>query len=695
MTTFLYAPLLQPLQIGKLTIPNRFCAGPLTLPSVHGPFGEFSQDGLAYYEARAKGGFGLIFTGAFHPDTLVDPVHPLDSKQPLKAPKAFQRSAVELLERLDAYGTKMIPQISMGYGRNAPGCFCPSEIPYYHDPARLAPALTKDQIRQKIDQMIATAVFFQQCGFPGIEVHAMHWGYLLDQFAMTFMNHRTDEYGGALENRLRCAREILEGIKAACGSGFVVSMRLALKSYIKGYNQPSLHGEDEVGRTLEEGLEIARRLEAYGYDCLSVDFGQYDSFYYAAPPCYMEKGRVIPLSAAVKEQVKIPILCGGRMNDPALAAQAIAEGKMDGVVLGRASLADPDFPRKVAMGCPQEIRPCIGCNQGCIGALKIGRRTGCAVNPQAAREATFGTVPAGKKKSVLVVGGGVAGMEAARCAASRGHTVTLWEKSGQLGGNLIPAGAHDFKAELNELNAWYQTQLDTLGVTVQRNHPATAQAIQEAHPDAVILAVGAAPTVPPVPGIDDPKVVDCVAVLAGAPLPGSGPGGGGRPGGLRDRPGLRPGWEAGHHPGGPAGHPLRRHPGAGDEFLHAPGPAGGVEGGPQNRPPPGPGHPGRGRGRRRRGGGDHPRRPHHPGGGLHPPALPGGRAPGRRHGGLPSGRRPQSGQRHDRRGQRLHRGQKHLNKEVIPCERIFRTWGSIPSRCWWWAPMTGTASPTP
>ena len=520
MTTFLYAPLLQPLQIGKLTIPNRFCAGPLTLPSVHGPFGEFSQDGLAYSEARAKGGFGLIFTGAFHPDTLVDPVHPLDSKQPLKAPKAFQRSAVELLERLDAYGTKMIPQISMGYGRNAPGCFCPSEIPYYHDPARLAPALTKDQIRQKIDQMVATAAFLKQCGFPGIEVHAMHWGYLLDQFAMTFMNHRTDEYGGALENRLRCAREILEGIKAACGSGFVVSMRLALKSYIKGYNQPSLHGEDEVGRTLEEGLEIARRLEAYGYDCLSVDFGQYDSFYYAAPPCYMEKGRVIPLSAAVKEQVKIPILCGGRMNDPALAAQAIAEGKMDGVVLGRASLADPDFPRKVAMGCPQEIRPCIGCNQGCIGALKIGRRTGCAVNPQAAREATFGTVPAGKKKSVLVVGGGVAGMEAARCAASRGHTVTLWEKSGQLGGNLIPAGAHDFKAELNELNAWYQTQLDTLGVAVQRNHPATAQAIQEAHPDAVILAVGATPTVPPVAGMDSPKVVDCVTALTGADLPG-------------------------------------------------------------------------------------------------------------------------------------------------------------------------------
>lgn len=515
-----YSPLLQPLQIGSLTIKNRFCAGPLTLPSLHGPFGEFSPDGLAYFEERAKGGFGLIYTGAFHPDTLVDPVHPLDSKQPLKAPKTFRRTAVELLERLDAYGAKMLPQVSMGYGRNALGCFCPSEIPYYHDPARLAPALTRDQIKQKIDQMIATAAFFQQCGFPGIEVHAMHWGYLLDQFAMSFMNHRGDEYGGDLENRLRCAREILEGVKAACGSKFVVSMRLALKTYMKGYNQPSLHGEDEVGRTLEEGLEIARRLEAYGYDCLSVDFGQYDSFYYAAPPCYMEKGRVIDLAAEAKKGVNIPILCGGRMNDPDLAAQAVAQGKLDAIVLGRPSLADPAYPQKVAMGCPQDIRPCIGCNQGCIGALKIGRRAGCAVNPQAARESTFGLTPALKKKDVLVVGGGVAGMEAARCAALRGHEVTLCEGSTRLGGNLIPAGAHEFKTELSELNAWYQGQLATLGVQVETGMALTARDIRDRRPDAVVLATGAAPTMPKVEGIDSPKVIDCVTALTGAELPG-------------------------------------------------------------------------------------------------------------------------------------------------------------------------------
>ncbi len=511
MTTFLYAPLLQPLQIGKLTIPNRFCAGPLTLPSVHGPFGEFSQDGLAYYEARAKGGFGLIFTGAFHPDTLVDPVHPLDSKQPLKAPKAFQRSAVELLERLDAYGTKMIPQISMGYGRNAPGCFCPSEIPYYHDPARLAPALTKDQIRQKIDQMIATAVFFQQCGFPGIEVHAMHWGYLLDQFAMTFMNHRTDEYGGALENRLRCAREILEGIKAACGSGFVVSMRLALKSYIKGYNQPSLHGEDEVGRTLEEGLEIARRLEAYGYDCLSVDFGQYDSFYYAAPPCYMEKGRVIPLSAAVKEQVKIPILCGGRMNDPALAAQAIAEGKMDGVVLGRASLADPDFPRKVAMGCPQEIRPCIGCNQACLDQIFAGKITSCLVNPRACHETEMVSVPARTPKKLAVVGAGPAGLSFAVNAAQRGHVVTLFDASAEIGGQFNIAKQIPGKEEFYETLRYFRRMLAVTGVTLALNTRVDAAML--AAFDEVALATGIVPRVPDIDGIDHSSVLTYLDVL--------------------------------------------------------------------------------------------------------------------------------------------------------------------------------------
>lgn len=511
-----YAPLFRPLTIGGITVKNRFAVAPLSLPSLYGPYGEFNADGLAFYEARARGGFGLLFTGAFHPYTETDPVHPYDTKPPMKAPKAFLRAAVEMNERLDAYGAKMMPQISMGYGRNTLGCVAPSEIPYYADPSRMAPAITKDQIKYKIDKVIETAAFFQKCGFQGVEMHAMHWGYLLDQFAMTLTNHRTDEYGGSLENRLRVARELVEGIKAACGDAFAVSMRLALKTYMKGFNQASLHGEDEAGRTLEEGIAIAKKLEAYGYDCLSVDFGQYDSFYYAAPPCYMEKGGILRLAEQAKEAVTIPVLCSGRMNDPDLAAQAVKDGKVDGVVLGRQALADPAFPQKLAKGCPQEIRPCIGCNQGCIGALMTGRRVGCAVNPQAGREFSHPLLPAAERKQVLVIGGGVAGMEAAQTAAKRGHTVTLCESSDHLGGNLIPAGAHDFKAEMNELNTWYQRQLDKQGITVQLNTTMDAAHIKKAAPDAVILAVGADPVIPPVPGIE--QAIDCTAALTGTPV---------------------------------------------------------------------------------------------------------------------------------------------------------------------------------
>lgn len=511
-----YAPLFQPLTIGGMTVKNRFAVAPLSLPSLFGPYGEYNADGLAFYEARARGGFGLLFTGAFHPYTEADPVHPYDTKPPMKAPKAFMRSAVEMNERLDAYGTKMIPQISMGYGRNTLGCVAPSEIPYYADPARMAPAITKDQIKYKIDKVIETATFFQKCGFQGVEMHAMHWGYLLDQFAMSLTNHRTDEYGGALENRLRVARELVEGIKAACGDKFAVSMRLALKTYMKGFNQASLHGEDEVGRTLEEGVEIAKKLEAYGYDCLSVDFGQYDSFYYAAPPCYMEKGGILRLAAQAKKAVSIPVLCSGRMNDPAMAADAVRDGLVDGIVMGRQALADPAFPQKLAKRVPQDIRPCIGCNQGCIGALLTGRRVGCAVNPQAGREFSYPTLPALEKKKLLVVGGGVAGMEAALTASRRGHAVTLCERSDHLGGNLIPAGAHDFKAEMNELNSWYQRQLEKQGVTVHLNTQMDLESIKKTAPDAVILAVGADPVVPPVPGIE--KAIDCVAALTGTPV---------------------------------------------------------------------------------------------------------------------------------------------------------------------------------
>ena len=359
----------------------------------------------------------------------------------------------------------------------------------------------------------------------------MHWGYLLDQMAMAFYNRRTDEYGGSLENRLRCAKEIVEGIHEKCGRDFPVGMRLGLKTYIKDYDKATLTGEEEVGRTLEEGIEISKLLEQYGYDFLDVDTGTYDSFYYACPPMYNPQGFMIPLAAAAKKAVSIPILAGGRMQNYDLAAEAVAKGDIDAVGLGRASLADPDYPNKLFADEAEKIRPCIGCNMGCFRrCVETGEPVSCAVNPQAARELVMGLKPGDGVKKVVVVGGGVAGMEAARTSALRGYKVTLFEKSDHLGGHIVEAGAHSFKSEIKKLNIWYQNELKDLGVDIKLEHEPCINCIRKQEPDAIILATGTSVAAPNIPGlekavpsldaIDHPEKLGQKVVIVGGGLVG-------------------------------------------------------------------------------------------------------------------------------------------------------------------------------
>ena len=408
----------------------------------------------------------------------------------------------------------MFAQITMGLGRNYPNLPAPSSVHVFRHPGEVSPELTRDQIKSKIESVVKASKIAKDSGFSGVEVHSIHWGYLLDQFALSMMNHRTDEYGGSLENRLRAAKEILEGIKQECGSDFPVSMRLGLKTFVKGFEQASLTGEEEIGRTLEEGIEIAKLLESYGYDCLNVDTGIYDSFYYACPPMYMPKGYLVELAAKAKEAVNIPILAGGRMNEADIAEKAIRDGKIDAVVLGRAALADPEYPNKVLTGHTEKIRPCIACNQGCITRLQQGKQPTCAVNPAAMREVRYALRPCVQPKKVVVVGGGVAGMEAARTAAMRGHKVSLYEKNESLGGNLIPGGSHSFKKEVRELNAWYQNELKVLPVEIHTGEAVTADQLRNIDADVIIVAAGSVPVTPKVPGIDDKKVIGCMEAFA-------------------------------------------------------------------------------------------------------------------------------------------------------------------------------------
>ena len=491
-----------PFQIGDVEIRNRFVVIPMTMGGLaYDEEGGFSDNLINYFELRAKGGFGLIIPGAATTDYHVDPYSSLGPN--VNTNEHWKQRAKLLVDTVHKHGTKIFCQLTMGLGRNYPGLPGPSENPVWRTPDQKSPELTAEQIRQKIADLVDGALVAKECGYDGVEIHAMHWGYLLDQMAMAFFNRREDEYGGSLENRLRCAREIVEGIHERCGRDFPVGMRLGLKTYIKDYDKATLTGEDEVGRTLEEGVEISRLLEQYGYDFLDTDTGTYDAFYYACPPMYNPQGFMIPLAAAAKKVVNIPVLAGGRMQDYDLAAAAIEAGEIDAVGLGRPSLADPEYANKVISGDVDKIRPCIACNMGCFRrCVETGEPASCAVNPQAARELVVGLKPGDGNKKIVVIGGGVGGMEAARTAALRGYTVTLFEKSDHLGGHIVEAGAHSFKKEIARLNDWYKRELKDLGVEIKLNYEPCINCVKKEEPDAVILATGTAAFAPPIPGLE-------------------------------------------------------------------------------------------------------------------------------------------------------------------------------------------------
>ena len=525
-----YDALFRPYKIGPVEIRNRFTVIPMTMGALaYDEQGGFSDNLIHYFELRAKGGFGLIIPGAAGTDYHVDPYSALGPN--VITNEHWQARAKVLTDTIHKHGTKIFCQLTMGLGRNYPGLPGPSENPVWRNPDQVSPELTKEQIRLKINDVIDGAVVAKECGYDGVEIHAMHWGYLLDQMAMSFYNHREDEYGGSLENRLRCAREIVEGIHEKCGRDFPVGMRLGLKTYIKDYDKATLTGEEEVGRTLEEGVEIAKLLESYGYDFLDVDTGTYDSFYYACPPMYNPQGFMIPLAAKAKAVVNIPVIAGGRMQDYDLALDAVKKGEIDAIGLGRPSLADPDYPNKLMNDETEKIRPCIGCNMGCFRrCVETGEPVSCAVNPQAGRELIMGLKPGDGVKKVVVVGGGVAGMEAARTAALRGYKVTLFEKSDHLGGHIVEAGTHPFKQEISKLNQWYQRELHDLDVDIKLEHEPCINCIRKQEADAIILATGTDEAHPPIPGldlalasldaIDHPEKIKDTVIVAGGGLVG-------------------------------------------------------------------------------------------------------------------------------------------------------------------------------
>lgn len=498
-----YSKLFSPIKIGSITIKNRFAMAPMGPLGLADANGGWNQRGIDYYVERAKGGTGLIITGVTFFDQVVEKQDPTTVPNPLYKPVNFVKTSREMTERIHAYGSKIFLQLSGGFGRvtiptnvgDIPP-IAPSAIPHrWLD--KTCRAITVDEIHAIVKQFGEAAFHAKRAGFDGVQIHAVHEGYLIDQFAISMFNQRTDEYGGSLENRLRFAKEIVEEIKKTCGDDFPVTLRFSLKSMIKDWRVGALPGEDfeEKGRDTEEGLKAAKLLESYGYDALDTDVGTYDAWWWNHPPMYQKKGLYREYCKMVKEVVDIPVFCAGRMDNPDMALEAIENGECDVIDLGRPLLADPDYCNKLRCGKITQIRPCISCHEGCMGRVASYSLLNCAVNPQAARERVSAYEPILKKKKVLIVGGGVAGCEAARVLAIRGHQPVVYEKGSRLGGNLIPGGAPDFKEDDIALADWYTNELNRLGVHVHLNTELNEEEIKAMDYDTVILATGSKPKV--------------------------------------------------------------------------------------------------------------------------------------------------------------------------------------------------------
>ena len=532
-----YEALFTPWKVGNVEIKNRIVMCPMGGTSLFGWFEltgcGFDKEAAKLFLERAQNNVGLIIPG----------IAPLRDtfwgKWLWQNPKMFEELKV-YMDEIHKTGAKLFIQLTAGMGRSwaitelvgplhknpvtraimkpildtSHELASPSAQPARWAPDIECPEMTREQIHEIIEAFAKTAKLCKDAGVDGVEVHAVHEGYLLDQFAIEFFNKRTDEYGGSFENRYRFAAEVVKAIKAECGDDFPVSLRYSVESKLKGFAKGLVPGDPapEMGRAMAESERAAKYLQDAGYDMLNADNGTYDSWYWAHPPMYMPQNCNLEDVAHIKNFVDIPVVCAGRM-EPDVAAEAIAAGKIDGMGVARQFLVDPQWITKLMEDRIADIKPCICCHSGCFNfssskghyntqdltdTMGLAR---CALNAETMQSKKHYIKPARKSKHIAVIGGGIGGMEAAIVLAKRGHRVTLYEKSNQLGGVFIAAAAPSFKEKDRDLIAWYKRELTRYpNITVKLNcevkHVSTCEA------DEIIIATGAKPNRIPVPGVD-------------------------------------------------------------------------------------------------------------------------------------------------------------------------------------------------
>ncbi|WP_459129658.1 oxidoreductase [Guggenheimella bovis] len=539
-------PLFTPWKIGNVEIKNRFVMTSMGGTNLLGwmEIHHFDKVGAKMMMEAAKNNCGLILPGC-------QPVYnPMFGQWLYKNEKMFDDLADWLLD-FHKTGAKLFVQLTAGFGRSF--TISPLMEKLYTNKllrvlskpfmdldkitATASPSpnrwsdvvpsreLTVEEIHEYVEAFAKTAKLLKKAGVDGVEVHAVHEGYLLDQFTLPYVNKRTDEYGGSFENRYRFPVEIVQAIKRECGQDFPVSLRYSVVSKTKGFRQGAIPGEEfvEAGRDMAESEKAVKYLQDAGYDMLNCDNGTYDSWYWAHPPVYMPENCNLADVEHIKQFVDIPVVSAGRM-DPRVAAKSIAEGKLDGAGFARNFLADPEWITKLMNGQEEDIRPCILCHNGCFNmchykgvpndqkltdSLGLAR---CAVNAETMQWSKHYIKPTKNPKRVAIIGGGIGGMEAARVLKLRGHEPVIYEKADVLGGTFIPASAESYKGKLRDLLAWYRREMDKLGIEIHFN--TEVKDIAQFGNSPIIVATGSTPRIlKKVPGHE--KMVEACEFLNG------------------------------------------------------------------------------------------------------------------------------------------------------------------------------------
>ena len=499
--------LLAPGKIGSMKLKNRFVVPPMgtNLATYNG---EVTEEMIAYYRRRAKGGFGLIIIEVTAIDrkgkAIMNEVGLWDDDQiPM-----FRK----LMDAIHEEGGKVVVQLHHA-GRQSVPPYIFNEIP--EAPSRVAcpvlnfvpEAMSNERVWEIIDEYGDAAVRAKIAGADGVEVHGAH-GYLVAQFMSPHANKRTDEFGGDFFGRMKFPQEIFKNIRKKVGEDYPLLFRFGYDEKVNG------------GRTLEESVMVGRMAENCGVDALDVSIMTYASTpYMSAPPAMPHGFNQFP-TKVIKEAVHIPVISVGRY-EPAIAESALLNGCADFIAFGRESIADPDLPAKVAAEKYEEIFPCIGCTQSCLGYLNLGGHIRCLVNPLTGLEGKVAITKSENPKKVLVAGAGPGGLVASFLAARAGHEVILAEKSSEIGGSFRLAAIPPTKQDIATALRAYVNHCKKEGVDIRLNTPVTPELLSEINPDAVILATGGLPLRINLEGIDGENVIDAVDILDGTKTPGN------------------------------------------------------------------------------------------------------------------------------------------------------------------------------